>query len=76
MLESPPWQALGLLRSVSCEGSMELAIEEAKLARLKFNARADVQAAAALLQAAASLDLHGEHDEARELRRLSHLCSR
>ena len=55
---------------------MELAIEEAKLARLKFNARADVQAAAALLEAAASLDLHGEHDEARDLRRLSHLCSR
>lgn len=69
--------ALRCLRRVFPAGSTQLAHEEAKLGRLRFNADADGAARVALLQAAASLrKCYGDAcDEARELRRLAAMCS-
>jgi hypothetical protein len=71
-------QALELLGQVFPRGSTQLAHEEAKLARLLFNADADARAAAALRRAAESLaTCYGpECEEAHELRRLSEMCMR
>lgn len=51
----------------------QLAYEEAKLARLMFNAGAGANAAEALHAAANSLMAHGEQEEALDLRRLASL---
>lgn len=69
-------RALELLRRVFAPGSSQLAHEEAKLAELYFNIRPDARAAAALRKAAAAMAAcYGEdHDEVRDLCRLSALC--
>ena len=70
-------RALGLLRRAFPAGSSVLAHEEAKAARLRFNAEADEAAAAALRLAAASLEacFGAEYEEVRELRRLEGMCT-
>eukprot|EP00966_Prymnesium_polylepis_P142224 3284272-Prymnesium_polylepis.1 len=67
-------RALGALRTVFSEGDVQLAHEEAKLGRLRFNACADAAAAAALRRAADSLEAHGEAEEVADLRRLTAMC--
>ncbi|KAL1530789.1 hypothetical protein AB1Y20_001685 [Prymnesium parvum] len=66
-------RALRLLRIVFPPGAVQLAYEEAKLARLMFNAGAGANAAEALHAAANSLMAHGEQEEALDLRRLASL---
>ena len=50
-------------------------MSQAKLARLKFNLKPGAEAAAELLKGAHSFDLHGEHAEALELRKLAAMCT-
>jgi hypothetical protein len=69
-------RALALLRRVFDAGSPQLAMEEAKLARLLFNAQADARAYRALEAAAAAMAALAETDEACDLRRLASMCAR
>jgi hypothetical protein len=69
--------AIRQLRCVFPPGSTMLAHEEAKLGRLKFNARPDAAAAIALKRAAAALEMcYGpECEEIAELRQLEAMCT-
>lgn len=53
---------------------MQIALEEAKLGRLLFNARPDSEAAHALQCAADSMHALGEFEELADLRRLLSMC--
>lgn len=69
--------AIDELRHVFSASSTMIAHEEAKLAKLRFNAHPGPLAAAALEQAAMDLErCHGStHEEARECRRLLRMCA-